>query len=334
MREALTRGLAPQGGVLRLLAPADAARLACVSAPWRREVAQCWALKLAELPRHALWPEQLDSASPRSLVRRNARDATPLLQLAAACDAAFSLPAMRCMVTHLGNENRFWLPATEEESARVAAGALSGVHAATCMYVCWFDVRVNLRLPPGAWLIRWRLRVAGATVETFTLRTQAASDDEARVTVTPVPAALLRRGLPPGRGWARAWSGAADDAAAARPQPAVDAAWTPRLRAEHRPDWQHLPAAVVHVGSSGSPAGGPATVTVSLFKHSNQWVHGIAVDCVQALPLSGEASAFGPFPVLLSHADDPLRREAFAPLPVLPVPRERWAAPHWATRQV
>ena len=174
--------------------------------------------------------------------------------------------------------------------------------------------------------------MAGATVESFTLRTQAAADDEARVTVTPVPAALQLRSAPPGRGWARAWSGAADDAAAARPQPSLDAAWTPRLRAEHRPDWQHLPAAVVHVGTGGS--GGPASVTTSVFKHSNQWVHGIAVDCVQALPLSGEAAAFGPFPVLLSHADDPLRREAFHSLPVLPMPRERWAAPHWETRQV
>ena len=316
--------------MLRLLAPADAARLACVSAPWRREVAECWARKLAALTRHALWPEHLDPAAPFSLLRRDARDA-PLLQLAAACDAAFSLPAMRCTVTHLGNDRRFWLPATEEESARVAAGALSGVHAATCLYVCWFDVRANINLPPGAWLIRWRVRVAGATVETFTMRTQAAAEHEARVTVTPVPAALQRRGMP-GRGWARAWRGAADNAAAARPQSTADAAWTPRLRAEHRPDWQHLPAAVVHVASTG--AGGPASVTVSLFKHSNQWVHGIVVDCVQALPLSGEASAFGPFPALLSHANDPLRMEAFAPLPVQPVPRERWAAPHWETRQV
>ena len=315
--------------MLRLLAPADAARLACVSGPWRRDVVECWALKLAALPHHALWPEHVDAASPRTLLRSDARHAPPLLQLAAACDAAFSLPALRCAVTHLSAEQRFWLPASEADGARVAAGALCGVHAATCMYVCWFDVRASLRLPPGAWLVRWRLRVAGASVETFTLRTEAAAGDEARVMVTPVPAALLRRGMPPARGWARAWRGAADDAAAQRPQPALDAAWTPRLRAEHKPDWQHLPAAVVHVSGSG-----PAAVSVALFKHSNQWVHGFAVDCVQALPLTGEAAAFGPFPVLLSHADDPLRRESFQPLPVHAVPRERWAAPHWETRQV
>ena len=317
--------------MLSFLAPADVARLGCTNATWRRDAGEWWATMLATLPAHALWPANADPASPQSLVRA-VDGGGPLAALAAACDAACSLPATRCGIAHFNTEHRFWLPASDDAAARVASGALTGRSSAVCQMVCWFDVRTTLRLPPGAWLLRWRVRVVGATVETFTLRCEAAADDVARVTATPVPAALLRRGPPPeAKGWALSWRGAPDDAARLQPQASLDAAWTPRLRPRHQPDWQHLPAAVVHVAGSDA-----AAVTAALFKHSNQWVHGIVVDCLQAVPLARGAASFAPLPSSLqgAAADDPLRREAFAGLPVQPVPAERWAAPHWATTQL
>ena len=92
-------------------------------------------------------------------------------------------------IAHIGTEH--WLPASEQPGARLAAGALAGVRAAACRHVCWFDVRSVVRLPPGVWLMRWRVRLVDPRVcpEIFTLRCEAAADDVARVTVTPVPAA-------------------------------------------------------------------------------------------------------------------------------------------------
>ena len=316
--------------MLSLLAPCDVARLGRVSVVWRAEAQEVWASRLAALPAHALWPAHADAASPLSLLR--ARDgADPVAALAAACDAAFSWPALDCGIAHIGTEH--WLPASEQPGARLAAGALAGVRAAACRHVCWFDVRSVVRLPPGVWLMRWRVRLVDPRVcpEIFTLRCEAAADDVARVTVTPVPAALLRRSPPRGE-FALSWRGAPGDAARQRPQAALDAAWTPLLRAEPQPDWQHLPCAVVHV-SAGSA---PASLTVSLFKHSNHWVRGIVVDCLQVVPLAGGAAAFAPLPAaaLGETHDDPLRREAFTGLGVQPVPRERWDAAHWATTQL
>lgn len=323
--------------MVSLLAPVDVARLGRVSCAWRAEAKECWASRLSALPAHALWPAHADAASPLSLLRPRDSADPVVAALAAACDAAFSLPALGCGIAHLGSESRFWLPTSDEAAAHVAAGALAGERAAACLAVCWFDVRTTLRLPPGAWLLRWRVRLVDPRMcaETFTLRCEAAADDVARVTVTPVPATLLWRD-PRGR-FALSWRGAADDAARLRPQAALDAAWTPRLRAAPQPDWQHLPSAVVHVSADSAPA----SLTVSLFKHSNQWVRGIVVDCVQAVPLagregSGGAAAFAPLPAaaLGEPRHCPLRREAFAGLAVQPVPAGRWGAPHWATTQL
>ena len=245
------------------------------------------------------------------------------------CDAVCTLPADRIDVCHMGGENNYWTRASEEE----AAGSLCGQKGATCNSVCWFDARAALKLSPGAWLVRWRVRTHRSVGETFTLRTEAGEEDKARVTVTPVPAALHSR-APPAGNWELEWKGPAGGEA---PQPSADAEWSPDERdvPDGAPEWQHLPVAVVHVKAAAAGASGDsrALVWAAVEKHDACWVGGLTIDCLQAVPLAGPAAAFAPLPLPPVGAYG-TGTEVFQGLPVEAAPTDRWEGPHWATRQV
>ncbi len=334
--------------------PADAvARMACVSREWRRACAASgaqagvWAQKHATLL--ALCPLAPPAPPP------GAPPARALAALAAALDGARVVAARSMDITHFSPQGQYWCAAP----ADLAAGALVGAgRAALCRSVCWFDVRATLRLPPGTWLLRWRLRALSHLHEPFALTVSAepaadggaaegAADNAAaahRVIVTPVPRRLGELRAPQraagAAGCRVAWCVPPAAAAAATSTPPADAPpqrflgvrWRPK-DAPQRNTWLHLPVAVVHVAP-----GCEATVTAAMFKHTNNWCNAIVLDCLQAVPLAAAHATLAPLPrrpprdAFADVADgDAGAGEYFGALPLALVPPERWAAPHWAT---
>jgi hypothetical protein len=307
------------------LPPDSVALLACVSKEWR------------DAARDGVWAEK--HAALRSLALSVPPPPTPdacqvqqLCALAAAQDTAFAVPGTRMDITHWnGGNGQYWAAAAQYAGA--GSGALFRDEAAVCRAVCWFDVRARVTLPPGAWLLRWRVRTSRPLLETFQLETSAepadATNDPAAastpaaahvadvltVLVTPVPRALLAGRAPPRAAavgaWAPVWvpsvaaaaaSSAEDDDGSALPLPPVTqqrtvaARWRPLDALPLRRDWGYVPAAVVHVRCAAG-----ATVRAALFKHSNSWCEGVILDCLQAVPLHADGAVFGPLPARI-HA--------------------------------
>ncbi len=333
-----------QARILVLFLPPDAvATLACTCREWRAAAAaDVWAQKHAALRRRCPHLAPLPgSATP----------AQAFAALAAAQDTAHAVPGARMAIAHWDTPDRYWEAASVDLADEAAGALFPPSEVAVCRAVCWLDVRARITLPPGAWLLRWRLRVASPLgAETFTLSTEATvvadasgNADAARtaagaaVIVTPVPRALAACRSPPrtGGAWAPVWvapggaSGASSSTAAAAPQLCVEAQWTPRQGPQHTA-WLYLPAAVVHL-----PRGCAAEVAAALFKHTNWWTQGLFLDCLQAVPLDDAGAVFGPLPVALLPAGPPgFATDAFTPAPCAPTPAVRWAGPHWATRRV
>lgn len=259
----------------------DAACLACTARLWRVETTSPAACQ----------------ARHRALLACTGAPAAPTLaqslrDVARHLDAAFSVSGTSMNIAHMPSPHRFWFPA----EAAPAEGAVSGPAAAFCAAVCWFEVRsADLRLPKGVWLLRWRLGVFMPlhTPTPFRLRTVAtpppgAPADPTAVIITAVPKELLGHKRAPQAFSSFTPKRVAQDVLAgdAADDGAVTAAWRPAARA-HEP-WIYLPAAVVHVSADG------ACVSTSLTRvDGGTWLHALAVDILQAVPLAGPMAALG-----------------------------------------
>ena len=164
-------------------------------------------------------------------------------------------------------------------------GALCPEGALRCVQVYFFNVHALLELPPGAWLLRVRLKFMmghqNVRNEHLSLLTRS---QQPGVYVTPVPEELARN-VSPGAG--SQWTLSCDTGlkrVATTVECLTKSFGSVPAGGDAFAKWCFRPAAVVHVRGVE-----PGNVHVRLFKISDMlWIRNVCIDCIQAVPLHDE----------------------------------------------